>query len=49
MTVVGLFLFGDVIVTAPLVLGLAMSLTGAVTYSLSKLPASTKKTKEAKE
>lgn len=46
MTVVGLFLFGDVVVTWPLVLGLSMSLIGAVTYSLSRLQDSQSKSKE---
>jgi hypothetical protein len=41
MTGMGLFLFGDVVVTVPLLVGLTMSLVGAVTYSISKLPAST--------
>ena len=45
MTVAGLFLFGDVVVTLPLVTGLCMSLTGAVLYSFSKLQQSSQATK----
>lgn len=40
MTALGLFLFGDVVVTLPLVAGLCMSLCGAILYSFSKLPSS---------
>mmetsp|Transcript_6822 Transcript_6822/g.12335 ORF Transcript_6822/g.12335 Transcript_6822/m.12335 type:complete len:308 (+) Transcript_6822:2195-3118(+) len=45
LTVVGLFIFGDVIVTTPLLTGLGLSLLGATLFSASKLQSTLSKTR----